>query len=99
VNGVEASPQRDRIDTVSGLMSATAIFLAFLGATDLHLTVAGEDVQMRPIRVGLAAVILALIAAGIGGRHRRLAAIACGIAAAGWLVGMVVAVLTERPLF
>jgi hypothetical protein len=99
VNGVEASPQRDRIDTVSGLMSATAIFLAFLGATDLHLTVAGEDVQMRPIRVGLAAVILALIAAGIGGRHRRLAAIACGIAAAGWRVGMVVAVLTERPLF
>jgi hypothetical protein len=99
VNGVEASPQRDRIDTVTGLMSATAIFLAFLGATDLHLTVAGEDVQMRPIRVGLAAVILALIAAGIGGRHRRLAAIACGIAAAGWLVGMVVAVLTERPLF
>jgi hypothetical protein len=99
VNGAEASPQRDRIDTVTGLMSATAIFLAFLGATDLHLTVAGEDVQMRPIRVGLAAVILALIAAGIGGRHRRLAAIACGIAAAGWLVGMVVAVLTERPLF
>jgi hypothetical protein len=99
VNGAEASTQRDRIDTVTGLMSATAIFLAFLGATDLHLTVAGEDVQMRPIRVGLAAVILALIAAGIGGRHRRLAAIACGIAAAGWLVGMVVAVLTERPLF
>ena len=87
------------MDTVTGLMSATAIFLAFLGATDLHLSISGEDIQMRPIRVGVAGVILALIAAGIGGRHRKLAAIACGIAGAGWLLGMVIAVVTERPLF
>jgi hypothetical protein len=80
-------------------MSATAIFLAVLGATDLHLTISGEDIQMRPIRVGVAAVLLALIAAGIGGRHRKLAAIACMIAAGGWLLGMIVAVITERPLF
>jgi hypothetical protein len=99
VNGIEASPQRERLDTVTGLMSATAIFLAVLGATDLHLTISGQDIEMRPIRVGVAAVIIALIAAGIGGRHRKLAAIACGIAAAGWLVGMIVAVVTERPLF
>jgi hypothetical protein len=99
VNGAETSAQRDRVDTVTGLMSATAIFLAFLGATDLHLSISGEDIQMRPIRVGVAGVILALIAAGIGGRHRKLAAIACGIAGAGWLLGMVIAVVTERPLF
>jgi hypothetical protein len=99
VNGAETSAQRDRIDTITGLMSATAIFLAFLTATDLHLSISGEDVQMRPIRVGVAGVILALIAAGIGGRHRKLAAIACVIAGAGWVLGMVVAVVTERPLF
>ena len=99
MNGAETSVQRERLDTVTGLMSATAIFLAFLGATDLHLTISGESIQMRPVRVGVAAVVLALIAAGIGGRHRKLAAIACGIAAGGWLVGMVVAVVTERPLF
>jgi hypothetical protein len=99
VNGAETSAQRDRVDTVTGLMSATAIFLAFLTATDLHLSISGEDIQMRPIRVGIAGVILALIAAGIGGRHRKLAAIACVIAGAGWLLGMVVAVVTERPLF
>jgi hypothetical protein len=87
------------VDTVTGLMSATAIFLAFLGATDLHLSISGEEIQMRPIRVGVAGVILALIAAGIGGRHRKLAAIACVIAGVGWLLGMVVAVVTERPLF
>jgi hypothetical protein len=99
VNGAEASTQRDRLDTVTGLMSATAIFLAVLGATDLHLTISGENIQMRPIRVGVAAVLLALIAAGIGGRHRKLAAAACAIAAGGWLLGMVIAVITERPLF
>ena len=94
-----ARPQRDGLDTVTGLMSAAAIFLAVLGATDLHLSIAGENVQMRPVRVGVAAVVLALIAAGIGGRHRKLAALACAIAGAGWLLGMVIAVVTERPLF
>ena len=65
----EVSANRDRVDTLSGLMSAAAIFLAFLCATDLHLTIGGTDVQMRPVRVGVAAVVLALIAAAIGGRH------------------------------
>jgi hypothetical protein len=91
--------QRESLDTLTGLMSAAAIFLGVLGATDLHLTIAGTDVQMEPVRIGVAAVILALVAAGIGGRHRKLAAIACVFAGAGWLLGMVVAVITERPLF
>ena len=97
--GSEASVQRDRLDTVTGLLAATAIILGILGATDLHLTIAGTDIQMRPVRVGVAAVVLALIAAGIGGRSRRLAAIACIIASAGWVLGMIVAVITGRPLF
>lgn len=99
MNGGETSAQRERVDTITGLMSATAIFLALLGATDFHLNLSGQDIQMRPARIGIAAVVLALVAAGIGGRHRKLAAIATGIAAAGWFVGMVVAVITERPLF
>ena len=98
MNGAEASVQRERVDTVTGLMSATAIFLAVLGATDLHLTISGTDIQFRPVRIGVAAVVLALIAAGIGGRHRKLAAIACIAASAGWVLGMIVAVVTERPL-
>jgi hypothetical protein len=99
VSGTGTPAQRESLDTVTGLMSAAAIFLGVLGATDLHLTIAGTDVQMEPVRVGVAAVVLALIAAGIGGRNRKLAAIACVVAAAGWLLGMVVAVITERPLF
>ena len=99
MNSAGTPAQRESLDTVTGLMSAAAIFLGVLGATDLHLTIAGTDVQMEPVRIGVAAVVLALIAAGIGGRHRKLAAIACVIAGAGWLLGMVVAVVTERPLF
>jgi hypothetical protein len=99
VNGAEASSRRESLDTVTGLMSAAAIFLGVLCATDLHLEISGQDIQMEPVRIGVAAVVLALIAAGIGGRHRKLAAIACAIAGAGWLLGMVVAVITQRPLF
>ena len=99
MNATGAPAQRESLDTVTGLMSAAAIFLGVLCATDLHLSIAGTDVQMEPVRVGVAAVIIALIAAGIGGRNRKLAAIACVIASAGWLLGMVVAVITERPIF
>jgi hypothetical protein len=54
---------------------------------------------MTPVRVGIAAIALALVAAGIGGRHRKLAAAAVGIAAACWVIGMIVAVVTQRPIF
>jgi hypothetical protein len=67
-------------------MSATAIFLAFLCATDLHCR-SGDRRADAPVRVGIAAVVLALISAGIGGRHRKLAAAATAIAGAGWLLG------------
>ena len=91
--------QRDRLDTLAGLMAATAIFVGILGATNFDLSIAGTHFEMRPVRIGVAAVILALVAAGIGGRHRRLAAAAVGVAGAGWLLGMIIAVLTQRPIF
>ena len=99
MNGAETSARRESLDTVTGLMSAAAIFLGVLCATDLHLSIAGTSVRMEPVRVGVAAVVLALVAAGIGGRNRRLAAIACVVAASGWVLGMIVAVITVRPLF
>jgi hypothetical protein len=54
---------------------------------------------MRPVRISVAAVVLALIAAGLGGRHQRLAAAAVAVAAVGWVIAMTVAVVTQRPLF
>ena len=91
--------QRERLDTLAGLMSATAIFLGLLGMTNFDLSISGTHLEMRPVRVGVAAIALALVAAGIGGRHRRLAAIAVAVAGLCWAAGMVIAVVTERPVF
>ena len=64
----------------AGLMSSVAIFLGVLGATDFNLSIDGTHLDVRPVRISVAAVVLALIAAGLGGRHRRLAGAAVAIA-------------------
>jgi hypothetical protein len=101
MSNVYSAPERRReaLDTIAGLMSATAIFVALLGATNFNLSISGTHFEMRPVRIGIAAVALALVAAGIGGRHRRLAAAAVAIAGACWVLGMAIAVITQRPLF
>ena len=75
-----SAPRRDArrsgLDTVAGLMSAAAIFIAVLGITNFNLSINGTHFELRPVRIGVAAVLLALVAAGIGGRHRKLAATA-----------------------
>jgi len=90
---------RHRLDTVAGLMSAASIFLGILTITNFNLSISGTHFEMRPVRVGIAAVVLALAAAGIGGRHSRLATVAVIVAGVCWFLGMVIAVLAERPLF
>jgi hypothetical protein len=95
----ESEGARGSLDTVAGLMSAAAIFLGLLGATDFNLSIAGTHLEMRPVRIGIAAIALALVAAGLGGRHRRLAAAAVAIAGVCWVIGMVIAVVTQRPIF
>lgn len=99
VSAYEAERARSGLDTFAGLLSATAIFVGLLGATNLNYSISGTHLEMRPIRIGVAAVVLALVAAGIGGRHRRLAAIAVAVSGACWIIGMAVAVITQRPLF
>jgi hypothetical protein len=44
-------------------------------------------------------LLLALLAAAIGGRHARLAGIAIGVGAVCFLVGMALAVITDNPLY
>ena len=46
-----------------------------------------------------AAVIVAILAATIGGRDRWLVPVAVAVTGACWLVGMMLAVLLERPIF
>ena len=52
-----------------------------------------------PGRVGSAAVVVALIAAGIGGFQRGLASFAVAFAGLCWFAGMIIAISLERSIF
>ena len=74
-------------DVVVGYLAAAAIFAGI------------ASVFFVPMRIGPPAIAIALVAAGIGGGQRRLAAWAVAVSTAGWLVGMSVAVLLSRDIF
>jgi hypothetical protein len=72
---------------VAGFLAAAAIFAGLIA------------IVYYPGRVGPGAIFVALLAAAMGGFQSRLAAIAVAVAAAGWFLGMVVAIVLERPIF
>ena len=74
-------------EVVAGFLASAALFAGLIA------------IVYKPVRIAPAALVVALIAAGIGGRHQRLAAAATAVVTLGWIAGMVVCVLTERPLF
>jgi hypothetical protein len=79
---------RDRpADTVAGYLAA----LAMAGGA--------IAVAYRPVLVGVFSIFVAFLAAALAERSQRLAAAAVAIAAAGWLTGMIVCVITSRPLW
>ena len=73
-------------DSVAGFLAAAALFAGLL------------SLVWYPGRVGPAAMLVALIAAGMAGPNRRFTGLALAGIVACWLVGMVVAVITERPI-
>ena len=74
-------------ETVAGFLAAAAIFVSLTG------------IAYRPLRLIPAALLLALIATGIGGRATRLAVWAVAIGAVSFAVGMAAAVITSNPLW
>jgi hypothetical protein len=72
---------------IAGFLAAVAIFAGIVA------------VVYYPGRVGAGAILVALIASAMGGFQSRLSAFAVGIATAGWLVGMIVSIALERPVF
>ena len=52
-----------------------------------------------PGRIGLAAIVISLVAAGIGGTNRRFLGLGVLVASLGWFFGMIIAVALDRPLF
>jgi hypothetical protein len=74
-------------ETVAGLLASLSIFFSLIG------------VAYRPARLIPAALLLALLAVAMGGRHNRLGAIAAGVGAFCFAVGMAVAVITGNPIY
>jgi hypothetical protein len=73
--------------TVGGFLAALAIAVGLIA------------LAWYPGRIGPAAMLIALLAAAMGGPHRTLAAAAVAITTVCWIVGMVVAVVFEQPIF
>jgi hypothetical protein len=74
-------------EAIAGLLASLSIFASCIG------------VAYRPGRLIPFALLLALLAAAIGGRHSRLAAYAIVIGGACFVVGMAVAVITNNPIY
>ncbi|MDQ2909955.1 MAG: hypothetical protein M3R39_02905, partial [Actinomycetota bacterium] len=74
-------------DAVAGLLASLSIFASLIG------------VAYRPGRLIPGALLLALLAVAMGGRHLRLAGFATGIGGACFVIGMAAAVITDNPLF
>ncbi|HEV7132603.1 MAG TPA: hypothetical protein VGN27_02600 [Gaiellaceae bacterium] len=74
-------------ETVAGLLASLAIFTSVIA------------LAWRPLRLLPVAIIVALIAAAMGGRHKRLAFWAVMICAVCFFLGMTISVVTSRPLW
>jgi hypothetical protein len=74
-------------ETVAGFLAAFSIFASVIA------------LAWHPLRLLGPAIVLALVSAGMGGRHRRLAFAAVLIAAACFVLGLTIAVVTQRQLW
>ena len=74
-------------DGIAGLLASLSLFASLIG------------LAYRPARLIPVALLLAVVATGMGGRHARLAGTAVVVGAACFVVGMAVAVITNHPVF
>ena len=74
-------------EAIAGFLAAAAIFVSLMG------------VAYRPARLVPVAMLLALVATGIGGRNARLAVFAVAVSGVAFAAGLAVAVLTGHSLY
>jgi hypothetical protein len=89
VSGYEYESGRDATPSqlAADFLATFALFAGLIG------------IVYTPGVVCTAAVIVAILAATIGGRDRWLVPFTVAVTGACWLVGMTLAVLLERPIF
>jgi ABC-type Mn2+/Zn2+ transport system permease subunit len=83
---VSAIPHR-RADTVAGFLCAFSLALS------------GIAVVRNPGLLAPAAILVALVAARMTESHRTLADVAVAFSALAFFFGMIVAIVTDSPLF
>jgi hypothetical protein len=74
-------------EAISGLLAALSIFTSI------------ASLVYHPLRLVLVSILLALLSAAMAGRNTRLPAIAVGVGAAAFVLGMTIAVVGSRPLW
>jgi hypothetical protein len=87
VSAVDETTPTSAADLVSGYLAALAIFIALIG------------VAWHPLRLIAPAIVISLVAAGMGGKRKRLAFAAVMIVAACFFFGMMIAMITSRSLW
>ena len=84
---MSAVPEPRRADVIAGFLCA------------FSLAIAGIATVRTPGLLAPVAILVALFAARMSDVHRRLAAWAVGLSTAAFVVGMVVAISTDAPLY
>jgi hypothetical protein len=80
-------PRQGAGEVVGGLLAAVSIFVSL------------ASVVFHPLRLVLLSILLALLSAAMARRDSRLPAVAVGVGAAAFVVGMAIAVAASRPLW
>jgi hypothetical protein len=85
---MSVSERRERpAETVAGFLAAASVAVSLIG------------IAYKPVRTIPIALVVALVAVGIGGRHQRLASLAVLVGAIAFVVGMTIAVATQSALW
>ena len=80
-------PRESPAESVAGYLAAASIVVSVVG------------LAYRPVRTIPIAVLVAIVAVAMGGRHQRLATFAVVGGAIAFAVGMTIAVATESSLW
>ena len=85
---MSVSERRERpAEAVAGFLAAASVAVSLIG------------LAYKPVRTIPLALVVALVAVGIGGRHQRLASLAVLVGAVAFAVGMTIAVATQSALW
>jgi hypothetical protein len=82
-------------DTIAGLLAVGSIVLSAI-AMGFGLLL---QLDAHPARIAPVAIVVALVAARMSARYQSLALKAALFGAVAWVVGMVVVIVTDGPLF